>query len=78
VFYLLLVLHLSFWFSLLFFTRDIIVSAIVWTRAAREPAPLPATRAVHQYFAEEVQPPPIGAPALRAWARSWGVASPDS
>jgi arsenite/tail-anchored protein-transporting ATPase len=51
--------------------RGIAVSALVWNRATRAPAPLPAGLAARQLFAEEVSPPPIGARAIREWSRSW-------
>jgi arsenite/tail-anchored protein-transporting ATPase len=49
------------------------VMALVWNRVdgASPPSPLPATRADRQFFAEEVNPPPIGVNALREWPRTW-------
>ena len=51
--------------------RGIDVAAIVWNRVTHPPAPLPVAGAARHFCAEEVQPPPIGVPALRAWSRSW-------
>jgi len=51
--------------------RGIGISALVWNRVHREPSPLPASRVGRQFCASEVVPPPIGAPALREWSRSW-------
>jgi arsenite-transporting ATPase len=51
--------------------RGIDVIAVGWNRVTHRPAPLPTALAAHQYFAEEVSPPPIGVAALREWSRSW-------
>jgi arsenite-transporting ATPase len=52
------------------------VDAIIWNRVRRDLSPLTATPAVRQFFAREVSPPPIGAEALRVWARAWGELPP--
>ena len=52
-------------------TRGIDVAAVVWNRVHDRATPLPASVAARHLFAEEVSPPPIGAPALRKWSASW-------
>ena len=51
--------------------RGVDVSALVWNRVRVAPSPLPASGVARQFCASEVVPPPIGAPALREWSRSW-------
>jgi arsenite-transporting ATPase len=51
--------------------RGIDISALVWNRVRREPTPLPASVVARQFCARDVSPPPIGAPALREWSKSW-------
>jgi len=58
-------------------SRRVEVVALVWNRAEREPAPLPASVAGRQLFAQETNPPPIGVKALRQWLRSWRALSPS-
>ena len=58
--------------------RGIDVSAVVWNRVTPPLLPLPATVAARQVCSEEVQPPPVGLSALRAWAMTWRVVSPNS
>jgi arsenite-transporting ATPase len=58
--------------------RRIDIAAIVWNRMTRAPAPLPVDRISHQFCADEVDPPPIGVEALRAWSRSWWSLASDS
>jgi len=58
--------------------RGVDVSAIVWNRVNTPLLPLPATVAARQVCSEEVQPPPVGLSALRAWAKSWRAVSPNS
>ena len=53
------------------------VGAVVWNRASGPTEPLPATSAGRQVFAGEVQPPPVGARALRQWSRTWRTAPTD-
>ncbi len=48
--------------------RGIDVGAIVWNRVVRPPTPLPVAGAARQFCADEVEPPPIGVPALRGWS----------
>jgi arsenite-transporting ATPase len=59
-------------------TRGIDVGAIVWNRIGRFRTPLPDAAHASQFCAEEVQPPPIGVPALRAWSGSWRMLAPHS
>ncbi len=56
--------------------RRIAVSALIWNRVTTAPQPLPATSVARQFFAEETRPAPIGADAIREWARSWRALSP--
>jgi arsenite-transporting ATPase len=58
-------------------SRGVEVVALVWNRAERAPAPLPAGVAGRQLFAQETNPPPIGVKALRLWLRSWRALSPN-
>ena len=58
--------------------RGIDVAAIIWNRVERPLRPLPATVAARQFVAEEVQPPPIGARAIREWSLSWRIVLPNS
>jgi len=58
--------------------RAVDVSAIIWNRVKSRPLPLPATVTARQFCAEEVQPSPVGVVALREWARTWQVVSPQS
>jgi arsenite-transporting ATPase len=58
--------------------RGVDVSAIIWNRVKTRPLPLPATVSARQFCAEEVQPSPVGVVALRDWARTWQVVSPQS
>jgi arsenite/tail-anchored protein-transporting ATPase len=58
--------------------RGIDVTTILWNRVPDSVKPLPATVATRQFCAEEVQPPPVGVPALREWSRSWHTVSPLS
>ena len=58
--------------------RAIDVGAVVWNRAFAAPQPLPATVVARQFVADETQPPPIGARALRDWSRTWRNALPNS
>ena len=58
--------------------RGVDVAAIVWNRVERPLRPLPATVAARQFVAEEVQPPPIGARAIREWSLSWRIVLPNS
>jgi arsenite-transporting ATPase len=51
--------------------RGIGVPAIIWNRVTHAPAPLPATPPVHQFFAVETNPPPIGIDPIREWSRTW-------
>jgi len=52
------------------------VIAVVWNRVGHPPAPLPAAIPGSQLFAQETNPPPIGATALRRWRRGWRALSP--
>ncbi|HET7135281.1 MAG TPA: ArsA-related P-loop ATPase [Casimicrobiaceae bacterium] len=52
-------------------SRGIDISALVWNRVRAGRSPLPASVVARQFCASEVIPPPIGAPALREWSRSW-------
>jgi arsenite-transporting ATPase len=58
--------------------RGIAVTSILWNRVHSAPSPLPAGVADRQFCAEEVTPPPIGAPALREWSTSWHELSLNS
>ena len=58
-------------------SRGVDVIALLWNRVDKTPAPLPATVAGRQLFAEETNPPPIGVTALRQWLRSWRALSPN-
>jgi arsenite-transporting ATPase len=58
--------------------RGIDVAAIVWNRATHSPSPLTVASAARQFCAEEIQPPPVGVRALRAWSRSWQTLTPNS
>ena len=58
--------------------RGVDVSAVVWNRVKTTLLPLPATVAARQVCSEEVQPPPVGLSALREWAKTWRVVSPNS
>ncbi|HEY9228393.1 MAG TPA: ArsA family ATPase, partial [Gemmatimonadaceae bacterium] len=58
--------------------RGMSVSAVTWNRVVKNPEPLPANLAAHQFCAEEVRPAPIGIPALRAWSRTWHAVTPHS
>ncbi|HEX8944742.1 MAG TPA: ArsA family ATPase [Gemmatimonadaceae bacterium] len=58
-------------------SRGVDVMALLWNRVDRAPAPLPASVAGRQLFAQETSPPPIGVNALRKWRRSWRVLSPS-
>jgi arsenite-transporting ATPase len=58
--------------------RGMDVSAIVWNRVTTEPVPLPAAVSARQFCAMELQPPPVGVPALREWFQSWRVVSPQT
>ena len=58
--------------------RGIAVSAVLWNRVHSAPSPLPASVADRQFCAEDVTPPPIGAPALREWSGSWHELSLNS
>ena len=51
--------------------RGVSVDAVIWNRLSPGSAPLPATRPRRQFFADEISPPPIGARAIRDWARRW-------
>ncbi len=53
-------------------------AAIIWNRVDDSLRPLPATVAARQFCAEEVQPPPIGARAIREWSLSWRIGLPNS
>jgi arsenite-transporting ATPase len=53
------------------------VMALLWNRVEQAPAPLPATVAGRQLFAQEMRRPPIGVKALRTWPRSWRALSPS-
>jgi arsenite-transporting ATPase len=56
--------------------RGINVPLLVWNRTRDIPAPLPASVAPRQFFAEERSPAPIGVEALRAWLDSWREVTP--
>jgi hypothetical protein len=56
--------------------RGVSLPLLIWNRTGGAPAPLPAGLAPRQFFAGEASPPPIGAPALRAWSSSWRELSP--
>jgi arsenite-transporting ATPase len=58
--------------------RGIDIAALVWNRVRVDPSPLPASVVARQFFAGEVSPPPIGAPALREWSKSWHEISLNS
>jgi arsenite-transporting ATPase len=58
--------------------RGLDVAAIVWNRVRQPPAPLPVLVPARQFCAEEVEPPPIGVTALRAWSGTWRMLSPNS
>jgi arsenite-transporting ATPase len=58
--------------------RGIDVGAVVWNRLTRSQVPLPVSVAARHFCADEVQPPPIGVAALRAWAGSWRKVSPKT
>jgi len=58
-------------------SRGVDVIALLWNRVGKRPAPLPATVAGRQLFAEETNPPPIGVTALRQWLGSWRALSPN-
>jgi arsenite-transporting ATPase len=58
--------------------REIDVSAIVWNRVAQPSSPLPVSIVARHFCADEVEPPPIGVPALRGWLRSWRALAPNS
>ncbi|HVX38998.1 MAG TPA: ArsA family ATPase [Gemmatimonadaceae bacterium] len=51
--------------------RGLDLVAVLWNRLERDAAPLPATLAARQFFADEASPPPVGAHSLRAWSRTW-------
>jgi len=51
--------------------RGLEVAALVWNRVRDEPVPLPVSVAARQFCAKDVVPPPIGAPLLRVWSRTW-------
>jgi arsenite-transporting ATPase len=51
--------------------RGIDLAALVWNRVHVDPPPLPTRVVARQFFAGETSPPPIGAPALREWTKSW-------
>ncbi len=59
-------------------TRGIDIAALVWNRVAHEPSPLPTSVATRQFSAGELIPPPIGAPALREWSKTWREISLNS
>ena len=52
-------------------SRGIDLIGVIWNRVKRSPSPLPAGVVPRQFFAEETSPPPVGAPAIRVWSRSW-------
>jgi arsenite-transporting ATPase len=58
-------------------SRGVDVIALLWNRVDKPPAPLPATVAGRQVFAEETNPSPIGVTALRKWMRGWRTLSPS-
>jgi arsenite-transporting ATPase len=58
-------------------SRGVDVIALLWNRTEQTPAPLPASVAGRQLFAQETNPPPIGVKALRNWLRSWRALSPN-
>jgi arsenite-transporting ATPase len=58
-------------------SRGVDVIALLWNRTEQTPAPLPASVAGRQLFAQETNPPPIGVKALRQWLRSWRALSPN-
>jgi arsenite-transporting ATPase len=58
--------------------RGIDVAAFVWNRVASVPRPLPTSVVARQFCAGEVDPPPIGAAALREWSKSWHELSLNS
>ena len=58
--------------------RGIALAGIVWNRLTHVPSPLPDVEPARQYCAREASPAPIGAPALRAWARSWRTLAPNA
>jgi arsenite-transporting ATPase len=58
-------------------SRGVDVIALLWNRTEQTPAPLPASVAARQLFAQETNPPPIGAKVLRQWLRSWRALSPN-
>jgi arsenite-transporting ATPase len=58
-------------------SRGVDVIALLWNRVGKRAAPLPATVAGRQLFAEETNPPPIGVTALRQWLGSWRALSPN-
>lgn len=51
--------------------RGIDLPMLIWNRARSAPNPLPATVAPRQFVADEMNPPPVGVVALRAWSKSW-------
>jgi arsenite-transporting ATPase len=58
-------------------SRGVDVIALLWNRTEQTPAPLPASVAGRQLFAQETNPPPIGVKALRNWLRSWRALTPN-
>jgi arsenite-transporting ATPase len=56
-------------------SRGVDVIGLLWNRVDRAPAPLPASVAGRQVFAQETSPPPIGVDSLRQWLRSWRAVS---
>jgi hypothetical protein len=52
------------------------VIGVAWNRVTIPVSPLPEFSAPRQFCAGYVSPAPIGAEALRGWARSWRELSP--
>jgi arsenite-transporting ATPase len=55
--------------------RGIDLPMLVWNRARSTPNPLPAAVVPRQFVAGEMNPPPVGVAALRAWLKSWRTLS---
>jgi arsenite-transporting ATPase len=51
--------------------RQLLVSGIVWNRAAASTPPLPTSASIPQLFAPLVSPPPRGVAAIREWSAAW-------
>jgi arsenite/tail-anchored protein-transporting ATPase len=57
--------------------RGVDVIGLLWNRVEHAPAPLPASVAGRQVFAQETSPAPIGVTSLRKWQLSWRALSPS-